>query len=316
MRGGIGWQVTHVFQKSGIFKEGESKHEAKASARAEGAKTWHDIGKVVGIFSFKTAETYLDTWHQCARFCKTEFGLCDIEKISPDHVKAYLESKMDRGVTFVYFQKEAAALQKFEVALNQFSKSSNYQFSDTIKEVSKVAAEELPRNDVSRQYASPKELVSIVIDPKYKLAAQMQLEGGCRIAEIGLLKAFQLVGRKEDQISRQTKGVISLDNCKGGKDRDVFVSLAAYERLQDHMADNGGKFILRGQENSYRAALKEASFSSGQSYQGSHGLRWSFAHARHAQCMSSANMSYEQALSQVSHEMGHERSDITSHYLK
>ena len=315
MRGGISWQIMQVFERSCIFEAGESKHLAKEEARAGGASTWHDVGKSIGIYSFQTAETYLDTWHQLARFCKAE-GLRDIEKITPEHVRLYLESKIDKGVAYATYQKEASALQKFEQALNRFSKSDKYHFADTIKEAGKIAKAELQRNDVSRLYANPKKLVSIVTDPKYKLSAQMQLEGGCRIAEIGALKTSHLGGLTKDKISGETKGIIKLDNCKGGKDRDVSVSMAAYERLQDHMAANSGKFTIRGEENKYRSVLKDASEKSGQSYQGSHGLRWSFAHARHSECMSAANMSYEQALSQVSHEMGHERSDITCHYLR
>ena len=52
-----------------------------------------------------------------------------------------------------------------------------------------------------------------------------------------------------------------------------------------------------------------------QPYQGSHGLRWSYAQERHNE-VQQHGYTYEQSLSIVSQELGHERADITEHYLR
>ena len=119
-----------------------------------------------------------------------------------------------------------------------------------------------------------------------------------------------------DKITGGAKGMIKLDSCKGGKDREIAVSVSTYDTLKNHIAQNGGEFVLRNEENKYRESLKLAALASNQKYCGSHGLRWNFAHTRHHECMMRRIMTYEQALSQVSSEMGHERADITLHYLR
>ena len=110
MKGGIGYQVTQVFLKSGIFTPGQSKHSAKEAARAAGASTWHELGKELKIYSYATAETYKDVWHQFANYAKAELGLRDIEKTGSEHIRAYLESRIDQCIAYSTYQKEATAL--------------------------------------------------------------------------------------------------------------------------------------------------------------------------------------------------------------
>ena len=50
MRGSTVYQVQQIYQT--LNKIGSSKHVAKAEARAEGAATWHQIGKELDIYSF------------------------------------------------------------------------------------------------------------------------------------------------------------------------------------------------------------------------------------------------------------------------
>jgi hypothetical protein len=49
--------------------------------------------------------------------------------------------------------------------------------------------------------------------------------------------------------------------------------------------------------------------------EGNHSLLWSLAQERHAE-LQERGMTYEQSLSEVSQEMGHERVDISEHYLR
>lgn len=76
---------------------------------------------------------------------------------------------------------------------------------------------------------------------------------------------------------------------------------------------DAGRFVF--DEDRYRESLKAAAADSRQQYEGSHGLRWNWAQERHAE-LQKLGMTYEQSLSAVSQEMGHERGDITEHYLK
>ena len=57
------------------------------------------------------------------------------------------------------------------------------------------------------------------------------------------------------------------------------MSLETYTRLELVIAD-GTRFEF--DKDAYRADLKEAAAKTGQDYEGSHGLRWSWAQERHA----------------------------------
>jgi len=121
MRGSIVGQVQALYRLSGISQIGCSKHRAKELARSSGAKTWHEIGKRLGIYSYSTADAYRDVWKQVLSFAKREFGVKDIEKLNAEIVHSFLHSKIEQSVSKRTFQQYAAAVEKLEVALNKYS---------------------------------------------------------------------------------------------------------------------------------------------------------------------------------------------------
>lgn len=316
MRGGMGYQITEIFNKSGIVQIGESKHEAKAEARESGAKSWADMGKALGIYSYNTADTYKDTWHQFANYAKEELNLKDIEKTSAAHVQLYLESRISEGVALATVAKEAAALSKLESALNLYStkyeKGNQYNFREAIRETIKEARHELPKADPHRAYGSPEQIIGAIGNVKHQIAAQSQLESGARVHEISLVKPDQLRGIGQDRVTREKCGRIEIQG-KGGKIRELRVSLETFGKISSIIKAEG-KFGI--DKNEYRADLRNACESSGEKYTGSHGLRWTFAQDRMESLQSDYCMSYEESLREVSHDLGHERPDITEHYLR
>ena len=305
MRGNINYQVHQVFKE--IIAFGQSKHEAKAEARSEGAQTWHDIGKNIGIYSYATADQYRDIAKDLMNYVKQEFHVKDIEKLSSEHIQSFLESKIAEGVRYSTFQKYAAALEKLEVALNQYaqSHSTGNQYSFDIKDVRQQASEVLERSQVTRAYEDPKVLIENIQNSDYKIIAQAQYEGGFRISELNHLS-------EKNFKDNNTFQVIS---GKGGKDREVPLSKETYQALKSLLdkADTDGKYKF--DMNDYRNTLKEAAQASNQEYTGSHGLRWNFAQEKFME-LQQHGRTYEQALQEVSHLLGHERPDITEHYLR
>lgn len=67
---------------------------------------------------------------------------------------------------------------------------------------------------------------------------------------------------------------------EGGEEREIGVSPATYARLEKAIGD-GKRFEF--DKDAYRAGLKEAAVKTGQEYEGSHGLRWSWAQERHSE---------------------------------
>jgi len=317
MRGSINYQVNQVFTQSGIFRPGESKHVAKAEARAEGAKSWSNLGQALNIYSYQTAQTYKDTWHQTAHYAKSELGVRDVERLSSSDIRSFLESRIADGVKYATFQKEAAALSKLENAMNQYAErtgsGATYDFRGAIQEIRTEAADVLDRSTETRAYADPDKLINSLDREKSVLIAKIQHEGGARLYEASLIHKDQLEGIGRDSATGKKVGQIRLDgsDTKGGKGRMLSVSPATYRQLENHIIQHEQ---LRVDATGYRADLKQAAVATGQQYTGSHGLRWNFAQERFAE-LQQHGYSRDQALSQTSWDMGHERPDITEHYL-
>lgn len=312
MRGNINYQVQQIY--ASIKTIGESKHEAKAYAREHGAKTTADVSRQTGIHSYATADTYRSIWKAIGEYAKAEYGVKNLERLEGQHVAAYLESKISDGVSRATFDQYSAGAAKLECALtryaNQHQTGNLYQFD--LKTVRELGAKELgSRNHEPRAYSDPVRLLSH-LDGQHRLVATLQVESGGRFKEVRQISETQLRGLQPDRITGEVKGRIEVDG-KGGKVRELQVSPAAYAELKAAIAAGDGVFRLDGYKD-YLDNLKNAAQASDQGYNGSHGLRWDFAQERMSE-IQAGGLTYEEALRQVSQEMGHERSDITCHYL-
>lgn len=311
VRGSIKGQTKHLLQASGIFRPGESKHEAKDKARealkVEGkSATWKNIGTKIGIYSYKTAKDYREVWQEIGTWAKQTHKIRDLEKITGEHVSEWLTEKAQQVVAWRTLQHSSAALAKMELALNQYSekmgKGIKYNYREAADKVKAEYKEVLKADDKSRAYKNPEQLKQNVWSERYQIAAALQHEGGLRVREAALIKGDQVKGN-----NITVRG-------KGGKVRTVAVSQKTMDRLRAWMDQNGGIYKIKD-VNKYREALKEAAWESEQEYQGSHGLRWNYAQKRMKDLQASGR-TYEQAMVQVSNELGHERASITEHYLR
>jgi hypothetical protein len=306
MRGSIIHQVQTLFHESGINRLGHSKHADKEAFRASTDEkvTWNDIGQNTGIYSYSTADDYREIWITAGKYAKAHFGLKHIETITGEHLQAFLMSKIEAKVAHSTFMTYAAALEKLAVALNMYADKqgldTKYNFSNDIRVARKVAHKELERFDGVRSYDNPEELIEILESP-YKLIASIQHIGGARIDEVYGIMPSSL--KADNRVT--VKG-------KGGKIRDLKIKPEDYIQLAAHLQKEGN---FKFNKALYLYHLKIASEKSKQKYNGSHGLRWNFAQNRMQELQKSGKVR-EQGLVIVSQEMGHERADITEHYLK
>lgn len=306
MHGSIVNQVHRVFDCIKAF--GQSKHEAKQEAREHiEQNTWHNVGKQLEVYSYKTADNYRDIWKDALSYAKENYKIRDIEKLTGEYIKAFLEAKIADGVKYGTFQVYAAALEKLEVALNRYSQINNrnnaYNFSMAIAEIRQEAKETLEKTNPTRAYEDPKALIEAIKNDTYKTIAQAQYRGGFRISEINNITARNLLGNNTYLVT----------NSKGGLRREVELPKKVYEDLKTLVANTGGKFVF--DPIKYRETLKQAAIDSNQAYTGSHGLRWSYAQKKYREFRGNG-YGYEQTLLAVSKLLGHHRGDITKHYLK
>ena len=320
MRGSPVKQVQDLFHQSGIKQFNTSKHMAKESIREKltqekQSTTWHNVGKKMGIHSYKTADSYREVWIAVHRDAKANFGVKDIENLKGEHVQHYLEGKISQNVAHSTFMTYASACEKLEQTLNLYAEKNDtgnsYHFSNNIQNARSDAHQILERFEGSRAYENPAVLVNAVKGESNNIAAHIQHEGGARINETFKFEKENLKGLTEHSAKGEV-GKIHLDNTKGGKERDIFVSRETYNRLENYIKEN---FRFQLDKTSYYDALKEAAKETNQDYNSSHGLRWNFAREELGRFMEN-DRTYDESLILVSDEMGHVRGDITEHYLK
>ncbi len=150
-----------------------------------------------------------------------------------------------------------------------------------------------------RAYDNPQAIVENMRDTPFSLSTELQLEAGLRA----------------DDALNSSKWTINEDNTltihgsKGGLDYTTApLSNELIDRVRDAQEND-----YRANYSEYREALKEAVTATGQSYNGTHGLRYNFAQERIEE-LKNEGRTEEEARSQTSLELGHSRLEITEHY--
>lgn len=322
MRGNIKYQVQRLFEESGINAIGTSRHTAKETARAAGACTSAEVGKSTGIHSYNTADAYRSVWRQVINFSRQEFGLKDAEKLDHGglHVRAFLEYKIEAGVSLSTFSQYSAACAKLEQALNRYAEKNNtgrtYDFTSGLADVRREAHAELRRFDDSRAYLAPEKLIQGLENSTYRLAASIQLEGAARISEVALIRPAQLRGITTQPVTGREMGAYHV-RSKGGHQRTLYINPKTYRELEQHIRANG-EFSFN--KDSYRGKLRQAAELSNQPFSGSHGLRHNAAQHYYAEIQVAAShrpaFTSEQALLATSVLLGHSRPSIGKIYLR
>ena len=311
MRGSPTGQMNYIFRSSGIFQPGSSRHQAKADARAAGAMSPSAIAAKTGIQSYATYKAYFKTGVELLKFCRDVHGVKSADKLTADHVRTFLESKIRSGIKLSSFRRYAAGVSKIEAALSKVN-GADCGWSDTISLMREAASVYLDGTQQARAYDRPGALLEH-LEGDFRLVAELQLFSGLRISEATHIDKDQLRGFSLDQKTGQAVGQVHLTRTKGGKPRLAMVPVEVYQQLSERIAA-GGNFQIDRQQ--YRQELMAAVTASGQEYRsrGTHGLRWNFAKNRLAELIN--HYPYEVALTAVSHQMGHSRGSITTHYLR
>ena len=270
------------------------------------------------ISSYKTMESYRSVWNNFFNYLKEHFKLKNCELINEEHIKSYIEYKIEYYPSKQYLEKITSALGKLEVALNKYSKEKYdipiiYDFKIRQELLNNARDLKLVANNYkNRIYLNPYLVIQNLKNPNHQLAAAIQLEGGARSEGVTLIKEEQLKGSKIDDILKQSVGIIETKE-KGGKVGDVLVSSQTYKKLEGYFTSNDTlTFKIKYQD--YLDDISNACEKLNIIYQGSHGFRWTFAQNR-VRIYQKHNYTYEQALQGVSWEMKHFRASITEHYL-
>jgi len=296
--GSITYQCQQAFEA--VNEIGHSKHVAANEARAAGAGNSHEVAQQTGVHSYKYGADCLNTWNQAAKWIKSEFGIKDIRSIEGSHVKSWIETKVDGGLTARSAKTYVGQLAKLEVALERLdgqARDWGKELTDARGYVQDNAGRTVHEN---RAFVNPRAVAASLETGEHRLAATLQQEAGPRVREVALIKGDQLLGGNKVEVE-----------AKGGQKVTLELRTETYRALSEYIAQNG-RFKL--DVNEYRADLKRACVAVGEKYSGPHSFRYNFAQAYYLDRID-AGLSHDEARRETAERMGHHRCAITSHYI-
>jgi len=276
-----------AYQVSNIIKAHNGIGEKKSEARETSGRIGENNHKVSDKFhSYKSLDNARRDFMNLGRFAKEEFGIKDMREIDKEVVREWV------------YQKDTTA----RTASNYLSEINKVKehFSITqehIKELRQEFHENLPKTrDKAEMTRSYKNLdkVNNIINQRSKIAYKLQHEHGLRLKEATHIK-----------VDKQLSGNVLEIQAKGGKPVIVEISKELEKEIRETAKQNNG--IYQVNRSTYARDLKEALEKVGNKYNGTHGLRHSFAQDK---------LEEGYTKGQVSEMMGHVREDITDVYLR
>ena len=289
--------------------------------------------KIAKILSFspeytKANNPYLRSWASLSKFLQVNRQLIahvraefpeikNIWDIKSEHVQSYVENWMvgKYGFAKQTLKQHSAQIGKLERGMKYIWGYNEVSFGNKELMSGRWLANEIAKKikeGPSRfAYKDPTALISSLKD-NHSLFAQAQREGGFRFSELQYIRLKNLKGLTTDKITGEEKGVIHVKG-KGGFERDCFVSQETYQKIESIISISKQK-AFKVDYDAYLGNLRQSAEKTNQDYESNHGLRYNFAQERYNEYLK-ADYSHEDALQDVSEEMGHHRVDITEHYL-
>ena len=272
--GSVKYQVSQIMQKvNGI---GTSKKENREQSGVKSLESGHKLSDKV--HSFKSMENLKNDLTNLATYAKEEFKIQDIKVINIDIVSSWLESKNISYGTASNYMSE----------LNKVSDHFNFT-KEEIKELRADLKNDLPKTVLeTRAY---KNLEKIELNPKHQAAFELQRDYGLRVNAATHIN-----------LDKQLNGNTLKYREKGGKLSRKELSPNLVQKIKENSIQ--GKYEIN--KRTYARDLQKKIEESGQKYNGTHGIRHTYAQ-RKLETNSKA---------EVSQEMGHSRPEITDTYLR
>lgn len=313
LRGSFTQQAWALMTRGGMLVTGTSKGFEREAVKADLAAaniaaTSQEIAARTVLHSPDSARQYASTWAQCGDYAKEVFGVKSLEKLTGEHVAAYLDFKHELGQAKDTLDTQAAHLGKLAAALEKWNGRNYDTIRQGVESMRPTIAEAPERALADRAYSDPRLVIAVLPVGDLQLAGRILYESGVRISEGTRIEAAQLRGIGFDKHTDRQVAWFEYTG-KGGKIGTGSISVPTYRELEKIVAEKG-LFVVS--QADFRAALKEAA---GSEYDGrsAHGLRYNHAQERLHE-LQLHGMSRDQAKAVVSKEMNHERPEITELY--
>jgi integrase len=242
-----------------------------------------------------------------------ENGINRLHRVSYDHVRDYLEQKIEKGYSERTIKLNASALKKFFETVGRQDIAEKLS-DDYQRYYSHCRA---PRQ--TRGFSNPYRVINNLKDEVHKTIAELQLRTGARVGDV-----------KKIKIDYENQRVI-IPKSKGGRTRVIdFKELSKYdqakadeferiaelkEKLDYHMRERDWKEIRGGggSVGSYYKDLRRAVKMAGETYGGAHAFRASYAE-RFWEWAENQGWEREQIERVLEEHLGHSRVEWSRHY--
>lgn len=272
--GSIKYQVSQILQKiNGI---GTSKKETREQSGAKSLESGHKVSDKV--HSYKSLENMRNDLTNLASYAKAEFQIRDIKEINIDIVSSWIDSKNISYNTASNYMSE----------LNKVSDHFNFTRNE-IKDLRADLKKELPKAELeTRAY---KNLEKIELKEKHQVAFELQRDYGLRVNAATHI-----------DLNKQLNGNTLTYREKGGKLSQKELNPTLAQKIRENSIQ--GKYEIN--KRTYARDFQKQIEKSGQKYNGTHGIRHSYAQ----------KMLENHSKAEVSKELGHTREEITDTYLR
>ena len=273
--GSINHQVGNIIKAhNGI---GQSKLESRNSSGIVSAESGHKVSDL--IHSYKSLDNIRDDLKNLGNYAKEEFRVKDMSKIDREIVGQWIRDKEISYNTASNYLSE----------INKVSEHLNITRAE-VKELRVEFKQELRGNELqSRAY---KNLDRIQLPDKSEPAFELQRDYGLRMSAATHIN-----------IDKQIDGNMLTYREKGGNWSQKELDPALVSKIKENAVD--GKYNLS--INTYRDQLQKEIEKTGQSYNGTHGIRHTYAQNQ---------LEAGKSKQEVSESMGHSREEITNTYLR
>ena len=278
--GSIVFQVSNIIKKHNGISISKKEQRSQSGLKAENN---HNVSNL--IHSYKSLTDTRNNLLNLGKFAKEQHQIKDMSKIDINFIKDWINSKQ------LVYRSASNYLSELNKVAEHFSFSK-----DEIKDFRKELRNNLKDNrtgTLAQQTRAYKNLDKIILkNEKAQIAFTLQKDYGLRVKEATHIN-----------LNRQLNNNILIVLGKGGKliEKKIDPSLALKIKKN---AKNG---IYSINSKTYSRHLKKAIENLGQKYNGTHGIRHSFAQTQ---------LEAGKTKQEVSYELGHNREEITDVYLR
>ena len=303
--------INDVLDKVDGIGISKSTHRKETGLKTENNRDYSD--KIHSFGYKKNFERFLKDLTNFAVSTGFQNSKNRVDKLTAEVFKAYLSNKIltggrdGKGISKRVVSNIVSFAEKLSVVLGELSLEKNGVESKFAgqEELVRIKEELRPggKKNIHVNRALNNEIAEKIVNSigneKVRIAATLQLKAGLRESEAIQIKAWQI----GDKIDIQGKG---------GYHRDALVSKEIFDKITSYVINTGSFSVSR---STYEKYLKEAFEVNGVKYDGTHTFRYTFAQNSFISKIE-AGIGSEEALRQVSEEMGHHRPDITLHYIR